>query len=72
MKEINGTKIYTAQEVGELLGVSYTTVLKYMRVGRIAKTKLGHKTYVSEQSLLNFLNGVQPRKPQETLLDWNK
>lgn len=65
MKEINGVKLYTTQELGELFGVSYTTILKYIRQGNIVKTRIGRATYVSEQNIIDYLNGRTGAK-QET------
>lgn len=61
MKEINGVKLYTSRELGELFGVSYPTILKYIRQGNIVKTRIGNKIYVSEQNIIDFLNGRTQR-----------
>lgn len=57
MKEINGVKLYTCKELAELFGVSYTTILKYIRQGNIVKTHIGRTIYVSEQNIIDYLNG---------------
>ena len=57
MKEINGVKLYTAQELAELFGVSYVTMLKYIRQGNIVKTHIGRTTYISEKNVIDYLNG---------------
>lgn len=57
MKEINGVKLYTSRELGELFGVSYPTILKYIRQGNIVKTRIGKHIYVSEQNIIDYLNG---------------
>lgn len=57
MKEINGVKLYTCKELGDLFGVSYVTILKYIRQGNIVKTRIGRTTYVSEQNIIDYLNG---------------
>ena len=64
MKEINGVKLYTKQELAELLGVTENTIGAYIRKGNIAKTKFGGRVYASEQSLLDFLNGRTGQKPE--------
>lgn len=57
MKEINGVKLYTAKELSELFGVSYTTMLKYIKQGNIVKTRIGRYLYVSEKNVIDYLNG---------------
>jgi excisionase family DNA binding protein len=57
MKIINGMKLYSTRELADLLGVSYTTILKYIRDGKIIKTKIGHSAYVSEDNIIDYLNG---------------
>lgn len=57
MKEINGVKLYTKKELAELLGVCEGTIGTYLRKGNINKTKIAGIVYISEQSLLDFLNG---------------
>lgn len=64
MKEINGVKLYTCKELGELFGLSYYTVLKYIRQGNMVKTKIGRTTYVSEQNLIDYLNGRTGNKEE--------
>lgn len=68
MKEINGVKLYTIDDLSELLGVSKQSVLLYIRKGYMRKTKISYQNYVSEQNLLDYLNGrsyPQPRRRAE-------
>lgn len=50
-------KLYTAQEVAEMLHLSVDHTRKEMRAGRLPAVKIGHKWYLSE-ARLNELIGV--------------
>ena len=58
MQVINNTKAYTATEAAQLLGVSYVTVRKYIKEGRIQAVKAGNRYLVTERNLILFLNGI--------------
>ena len=58
MKEINGTKLYTEQEISELLEVSIRTVKKYLLEDKSLKgVKIANHWYISEENLQRFLQG---------------
>ena len=47
------------------LGVSKTTVYKYIKDGSISATKEENKYYISEESVLSFIEEQKERKEQE-------
>lgn len=51
------TKLYTAQEVAELLHLSIDHTRREMRAGRLPAVKIGRKWYLSD-ARLNELIGV--------------
>lgn len=55
MKIILGTKLYTLEEVAELLGVQTQTAMKYVSQGRLKSRLIGGRKYVSEENLKEFL-----------------
>lgn len=57
MQIINDTKVYTLSEIAELIGVTYSTAQRYVKLGRIPAARSGRSWLVTEYSLLRFLNG---------------
>ena len=55
MKEVLGVKLYSLNEVGELLGVQRQTASKYIQQGKLKARTIGGYKYVSEESIKNFL-----------------
>ena len=55
MKIILGVKLYTIDEVGELLGTQPQTVSKYIQQGRLKARVIGGRKYVSEENLKEFV-----------------
>ncbi|MBF0402297.1 MAG: helix-turn-helix domain-containing protein [Magnetococcales bacterium] len=58
MLEIAGNKYYTLREVSELTGVSYNSVRRWVREGRLIAKKIANSrmSYVSEEYLKKMLN----------------
>lgn len=50
-------RLYGVDEVAEQLGVTPTTVLRYLRAGKLKGTKIARQWRVSETNLLAFMNG---------------
>jgi excisionase family DNA binding protein len=50
-------KVYTPEEVAEILSVTEITVLKWLRAGTIKGFKAGSLWRISEQQLRDFING---------------
>lgn len=57
MLTIDGRHFYTLEEVSEKVDCSFQTVVKYAKRGRLGISKVGSKRYVSDQNLIDFLNG---------------
>lgn len=55
MKEILGIRLYSIQEVGELLGIQPQSVSKYIQQGRVKCQTIGGRKYISEENLKEFL-----------------
>lgn len=51
------TKVYSRKQTAELLNRSENTITKYIRQRKLHATRLNGIYYISEQSLLNFING---------------
>ena len=60
MKTIEGVKVYSLIEVSELLDITYPTVRKYVKEGKIRSRRVGRNYLVTDQSIRNFLNGEIP------------
>jgi len=60
MKTIEGVKVYSLLEVSELLDITYPTVRKYVKEGKIRSRRVGRKYLVTGESVRNFLNGEIP------------
>ena len=64
--KIAGIKMYTAQEVSQILGVHVVTARRYMYEGRIKAKKIGGNRYlVSEANLREFLETPDNIPPTE-------
>lgn len=50
-------RIYTINEAGEILNLSYHTVRKYILNGRLKGQKVGAKWYVTDESIKRFAFG---------------
>lgn len=51
------TKLYSVQEVSDLLRVTRRTLYTYMKQGKIHATKIGKYWYISQEQLDEFLKG---------------
>lgn len=59
---MEGEKIYTPQEVADMLRVSRTTVYTYLNEGKLDHYKVGSKIRISENQLKQFIGGNQNDK----------
>jgi excisionase family DNA binding protein len=50
-------KLYTTEQVADLLQIHPLTVLKYIKVGRLRAVKLGRVYRITESALQKFLEG---------------
>jgi len=55
MKQIQGVKFYTVQELAEVLEVTPKTVRKYISKGELKSIRIGRSIYVSEIFLREYL-----------------
>lgn len=64
-KIIGDIKLFTVEELSELLEVQETTIRKYLRDGRLRGRKLARRWYVSEDSLAEYFSKSEPVKEPE-------
>lgn len=55
MKEIQGVKFFTVQEIADALDVTTRTVRKYISTGEMKSIRIGRSIYVSELFLREYL-----------------
>lgn len=60
MKVILGVQLYNQTEVASLLGVTTTTVRKYVKQEKLKTTLIGGRVYISEDEIKRFLNVLPP------------
>lgn len=56
--------VYTPREVSKILGVSYITVTRWCRAGRIRALKLGHQWRISEEEVDRIISEGVPQEEQ--------
>jgi len=59
-KTINGERLYSVQEISEIIGVHGHTVRKYIKTGELQARRIGYSFWVSEGNLnlwLTYLSG---------------
>lgn len=56
MKTIEGVKVYSLLEVSKLLDITYPTVRKYAKEGKLRSQRVGRGYLVTDESIRNFLN----------------
>jgi len=65
-KEVLGIKLFTLDEVSEMLGVQVVTLRKYIKNGDLRARKIGGSVwYVTEEAVQEFLRGEGPRKEED-------
>ena len=57
MKEILGEKLYTAQEVADMLGISRWTVYARYKAGSMKGAFVGRRLYFAETEIRAYLRG---------------
>ena len=67
MKTILGVKLYSRKEVADLLGVTTSSITKYINEGRLETVLIGRQKFVSEENLKSFIvpNSNSSKKPAE-------
>lgn len=65
-KNIGDIKLYTVEELSELLDIQETTIRKYLREGRIRGRKMAKRWYISEENLASYFSQTEPKtEPEE-------
>lgn len=59
-------RVYTLEEVAEILHVTKRTIQNYIKDGQLKAVKLGHYWRVSEENLKAFIDGGA------TVTEWNR
>lgn len=58
MQQINGVKMYAIDELADKMPVSIWTLRNYVRKGKLRAIKMGRSYWISEENLVEFLNGT--------------
>jgi excisionase family DNA binding protein len=58
MKEIFGVKHYDINETAEILGISSTSVLNYIKAGTMKAAKVGGRWLVKEEDIKLYLENA--------------
>ncbi|MBQ4424560.1 MAG: helix-turn-helix domain-containing protein [Lachnospiraceae bacterium] len=53
---MNEIRIYNLQDLAPVLGVSYRTLLRYVKAGQLPAIKIGGRWKITHEQLMNFLN----------------
>jgi len=59
-KKIGDLKLYSVDDLHEMLGISKMTIRAYLRDGKLQGRKMGVKWFVTEDSLRKYFEGDQP------------
>jgi len=65
MAEMAAFKVFPLKEVAPTLGVSYRTLLQYVKDRRLRAVKIGGRWKVSEENLRRFINGDEDERAEE-------
>ena len=58
MKEIFGVNHYDIKETADILGISSTSVLNYIREGKMKAAKVGGRWLVTEEAIKVYLDNA--------------
>ena len=61
-KNIGDLKLYSVEELSEILDIQETTIRRYLRDGRLKGRKLARRWYVSEESLADYFREPELEK----------
>lgn len=59
-KQIGDLKLFDADELAHLLGITKKTINDYFRTGKILGRKIGREWYTTEGQITNFMLGTVP------------
>jgi len=57
---VSGLKLYSVDEIAEMLKSTTPTIISYFRKEKIKERKLNGKSYIIEDNLKNYLSGGYP------------
>ena len=57
MKKIGNTKVYTLEDIAEMLQVTRRTLYNYIKDGKLKANKVANKWIVTEENLNDFIEG---------------
>jgi len=63
--QMGDIKLYTVEELADILSIKPTTVRKMLREGRIPGRRPSKRWYVSEDSLRAYFQQAEPQKPSD-------
>lgn len=58
-RRLENIRLYSLTEIEPILGVTHRTLLTYVKEKKLKAVKVGGKWKVSEENLLNFINGKE-------------
>lgn len=65
-KKIGDIRLYTVEELSELLDIQETTIRKYLRDGKLKGRKMARRWLVSEESLAAYFREQETEiEPEE-------
>jgi len=56
-KQIGDIRLYSVEDLSEMLNIQKVTVRKYIREGRLKGRKLARRWYVPEENLAEYFRG---------------
>ena len=65
MEDMTAFKVYPLQDVARTVGVSYRTLLQYVKDKRLRAVKIGGRWKVSEENLRRFINGEDDERAEQ-------
>lgn len=65
-KTIGAIKLYSVEDLSEILDIQEVTIRKYLRAGKLKGRKLARRWYVTEENLQDFFRQAEPEtEPEE-------
>lgn len=59
MQDITNLRMFSLQDVADIMGLTYRTIFNYKKQGKFKTVKIGTRVYVTEEELKKFLAGNQ-------------
>lgn len=64
MLEINGKQYYYLEEVCDKLGLAYSTIRKWIRLGKVKASKHGKRWLISDDELNRYMSSLDTNAPK--------